>query len=95
MLAAEMPDLIDGLLLLSYPLHPPGKPQQFRTAHFPKLNMPALFVHGSRDPFGSFEELKSALALIPRRRNCSKSKARATIWAAIMGRWRLESSRLS
>jgi hypothetical protein len=65
MLAAETPGLVDRLLLLSYPLHPPGKPQQLRTAHFPKLTTPVLFVHGSRDPFGRLEELKSAVALIP------------------------------
>jgi uncharacterized protein len=65
MLAAETPGLVDRLLLLSYPLHPPGKPQQLRTAHFPKWTAPALFVHGSRDPFGTPDELKSAIALIP------------------------------
>ncbi len=42
MLAAEQPDLIAGLLLLSYPLHPPRKPTELRTAHFPKLASPAL-----------------------------------------------------
>ena len=65
MLAAENPDLVDALLLLSYPLHAPGKPQQLRSAHFPQLRIPALFVHGSKDPFGSLEEMKSALPLIP------------------------------
>ena len=65
MLAAEMPDLADRLLLLSYPLHPPRKPQQLRTAHFPQLRTPAQFVHGSRDPFCSTEELKTAIDLIP------------------------------
>ena len=65
MLAAEDPALADGLLLLSYPLHPPGKPEQRRTAHFPALRAPALFVHGSRDPFGSHDEMCAALALIP------------------------------
>jgi hypothetical protein len=65
MLAAEMPGLADRLLLLSYPLHPPGKPRQLRTAHFPKLQTPAFFVHGSKDPFSTFEELNSAIALIP------------------------------
>jgi predicted alpha/beta-hydrolase family hydrolase len=64
MLAAELPGLVDRLLLLSYPLHAPGKPAQLRTAHFPKLNMPVLFVHGSRDPFGSLEEMRSAIPLI-------------------------------
>jgi predicted alpha/beta-hydrolase family hydrolase len=65
MLAAEAPGLADRLLLLSYPLHPPGKPAQLRTAHLPNLRAPALFVHGSRDPFGTLEELKAAIALIP------------------------------
>jgi hypothetical protein len=65
MLAAEMPGLIDRLLLLSYPLHPPGKPEQMRTAHFPKLHTPVLFVHGSKDPFATSDELKSAMSLIP------------------------------
>lgn len=67
MLAAEQPQLVSGLLLLSYPLHPPRKPADLRTAHFPKLNTPALFVHGARDPFGSHVEMKDALALIPAR----------------------------
>lgn len=65
MLAAETPGLVDGLLLLSYPLHPPRKPAQLRTAHFPQLLTPAIFVHGSRDPFGSLEELRQAIGLIP------------------------------
>ena len=67
MLAAEEPGLVDGLLLLSYPLHPPRKPASLRTAHFPNLRTPALFVTGSRDPFGSPEELEAALKLIPAR----------------------------
>jgi predicted alpha/beta-hydrolase family hydrolase len=53
------------LLLLSYPLHPPRKLDQLRTGHFPKLNKPAFFVHGTRDPFGTISEMKSALKLIP------------------------------
>jgi predicted alpha/beta-hydrolase family hydrolase len=65
MLVAETPGLVDRLLLQSYPLHPPGKPAQLRTAHFPKLQTPALFVQGSRDPFGSIDQMKSAIALIP------------------------------
>ena len=51
-LAAENPGLAAGLILFSYPLHPPRKPTQLRTEHFPRLTVPALFVHGSRDPFG-------------------------------------------
>ena len=65
MLLAEEPDLADALLLLSYPLHPPGKPGQLRTAHFPKLRLPVMLVQGTRDPFGSIEEVKTAIALIP------------------------------
>ena len=65
MLIAEEPDLVDGLLLLSYPLHPPGKPDRPRTAHLPKLRKPVLFVHGSKDPFGSLEEMRAAIRLIP------------------------------
>jgi uncharacterized protein len=65
MLAADKPQLVDGLLLLSYPLHPPRKALQLRTQHLPRLETPALFVHGTRDPFGSIEEMESALALIP------------------------------
>jgi predicted alpha/beta-hydrolase family hydrolase len=65
MLAAEQPSVASGLLLLSYPLHPPRKPQQLRTAHFPKLQTRALFAQGTRDPFGSIEEMESALQLIP------------------------------
>ena len=64
MLAAEEPELAAGLVLLSYPLHPPRRPADLRTAHFSKLVTPALFVHGTRDPFGSVEEMRAALALI-------------------------------
>lgn len=66
-LAASEPQAVEGLLLLSYPLHPPGRPAQLRTAHFPSLHSPALFVSGTRDPFGSVEELESAIKLIPAR----------------------------
>ena len=65
MLCAREPSSAGGLLLLSYPLHPPRKPEHLRTAHLPKLHTRALFVHGTRDPFGSIEEVKLALALIP------------------------------
>ena len=57
----------DGLLLLSYPLHPPRKPNEMRTGHFARLETPALFVHGSLDPFGSMTEMRPALELIPAR----------------------------
>jgi uncharacterized protein len=65
MLVAEEPELVNGLLLLSYPLHPPRKPEQLRTQHFPKLRTPAFFVHGTRDPFGSIAEMSAAVKLIP------------------------------
>ena len=67
MLAAEEPEVAEMLLLLSYPLHPPRKPEQLRTAHFEKLRTRALFIHGTRDPFGRIEELEASLALIPAR----------------------------
>jgi len=67
MLAAGETGLVDGLLLLSYPLHPPGRPSEPRTAHLPKLATPTLFAHGSRDPFGSLEDIEAARALIPSR----------------------------
>lgn len=65
MLCADQSGLAEGLLLLSYPLHPPRKPEQLRVQHLPKLQTPSLFVHGTRDPFGSPEEMESALRLIP------------------------------
>jgi len=65
MLTADEPALVDRLLLLSYPLHPPLRPAEPRTAHFPRLEVPALFVHGTRDGFGSLEEMTAALKLIP------------------------------
>jgi len=67
MLAASEPGLIDGLLLLSYPLHPPQRPDELRTHHFPRLQTPALFVHGTCDGFGSIDEFAAALKLIPAR----------------------------
>jgi predicted alpha/beta-hydrolase family hydrolase len=63
-LLAEEP-IADGLILLSYPLHPPGKPEQLRTQHLPNLHVPTLFVEGTRDPFATIEEIESARKLIP------------------------------
>jgi predicted alpha/beta-hydrolase family hydrolase len=65
MLCADEPALVSGLLLLSYPLHPPRKPEQLRIQHLPNLHTPSLFVHGTRDPFGTTEEIRKALGLIP------------------------------
>src|SRR5437868_11403484 len=67
MLAAEEPELAAVLLLFSYPLHPPGQPDRLRAEHFPRLRVPALFVQGTADPFGTIDELRGALALIPAR----------------------------
>lgn len=74
-LAAVEPGLADALLLLAYPLHPPQRsPQEvlqgapvLRTAHFPRLQTPSMFVHGTRDGFGSIDEMTAALQLIPAR----------------------------
>jgi len=65
MLASPNPEVAAGLLLLSYPLHPPKRREQMRTAHFAALRTPSLFVHGTRDGFGSIEEMTEALKLIP------------------------------
>lgn len=56
---------VDALTLFSYPLHPPGKPDRLRTGHFGMIGAPTVFTHGSRDPFGSVEELRTAAAGIP------------------------------
>lgn len=64
MLVAENPALVHGLLLQSYPLHPPGKPRDVRSAHLPAIRVPTLFVHGSTDPFGAPDEVVAARLLI-------------------------------
>ena len=66
--AAADPDLpIDGLVLLGYPLHPPGRPDTRRDRHLPSVGRPMLFVQGSRDTFGTPAELEPLLAtLTPR-----------------------------
>ncbi|MFD6857067.1 alpha/beta family hydrolase [Rhodococcus sp. NPDC060090] len=65
MLVAEQPAPADALLLLSYPLHPPGKPEKARTEHLPDITVPTTFVSGASDPFGTLDELRAAQALIP------------------------------
>jgi uncharacterized protein len=67
MVAADDAGLVDALLLLSYPLHPPRRPNQRRAQHFASLRTPVLFVHGSRDSFGSVAELDEARHSIPGR----------------------------
>jgi predicted alpha/beta-hydrolase family hydrolase len=99
MLAAGQPSLpAAALLLLSYPLHPPGKPEQLRTAHFPTLATPALFLHGSRDPFGTIEELEAALRLVPggatllalerSGHDLDRGRKHAEVWASLPARLR-------
>ena len=62
MLAAEQPTFARGLLVLSYPLHPPKQPDKLRIEHLPKLTLPSLFVSGTRDEFGTPEELAKFLS---------------------------------
>ncbi len=54
-----------AVVLISYPLHPPGRPEQRRDAHFPNLAVPCLFVSGTRDAFATPLELEAATATIP------------------------------
>lgn len=54
-----------GLVLVSYPLHPPGRPDRLRIAHFERITVPCLFVHGTHDPFGTPDELATWTATIP------------------------------
>ncbi len=56
---------VAALVLVSYPLHPPGRPDRLRTAHFPDLDLPCLFVSGRRDAFGTPAELEEETAAIP------------------------------
>ena len=72
MVAAGVPDIdgekplpVRGLVLVSYPLHPPGKPDNLRVEHLPRLTVPCLFVHGTKDDFGSPDELQRWTATIP------------------------------
>ena len=64
-LAANQPGIVEQLLLLSYPLHPPQLPAELRTGHISALRAPALFVQGTRDGFGSIAEMEAALKTIP------------------------------
>ncbi|HKF71719.1 MAG TPA: alpha/beta family hydrolase, partial [Stellaceae bacterium] len=59
--AAAGSEGIAGLVLLGYPLHPPGKPEQLRTKHLPALAVPMLIVQGERDAFGTPDELRPVL----------------------------------
>ncbi len=53
-----------ALVLISYPLHPPGRPEKARTEHLPRLSVPCLFVSGTRDSFGTVDELEAAAATV-------------------------------
>lgn len=64
MVAAEDASIADLLLLSSYPLHPPGKPERARTEHLPSITVPTVIVHGVTDPFASTAEITDAIALI-------------------------------
>jgi predicted alpha/beta-hydrolase family hydrolase len=54
-----------ALVLIAYPLHPPGKPDRLRIEHLGEITVPCLFVSGTRDPFGTPEELQEATSVIP------------------------------
>ena len=58
---AQGVDDVSGLVFLGYPLHPPGRPQQRRDAHLPAITLPMLFVQGSRDEFGTADEIRELL----------------------------------
>lgn len=59
--AASQPEDIDGLVFLGYPLHPPGRPDKLRSEHLPKIKAPMLFVQGSRDAFGTKQEIETII----------------------------------
>ena len=70
MVAADVDDAgpvarLAGLLLICYPLHPPGKPDNLRVEHLPDIDVPCLFISGTRDPFGAPDELERWTATIP------------------------------
>jgi predicted alpha/beta-hydrolase family hydrolase len=62
---ADAPLRAAGLVLVSYPLHPPGRPDRLRVEHLPRVTVPCLFVHGTKDPFGAPDELTEWTATIP------------------------------
>jgi len=59
--AAQGMEGVSGLVFLGYPLHPPGKPEQRRDAHLPAIREPLLFVQGTRDAFGTADEIRQLL----------------------------------
>lgn len=63
--AGRPPVAVAGLVLICYPLHPPGKPDTLRVEHLARLTVPCLFISGTRDPFGTAAELEHWTATIP------------------------------
>ena len=61
------PAQLAGLVLISYPLHPPGKPERLRVEHLPDVGVPTLFISGTRDAFGAPDELTTWTATMPKR----------------------------
>jgi hypothetical protein len=74
---------VKGLVLISYPLHPPAKPDNLRIEHLPRITVPTLFIHGKNDPFGSPADL---------RRHARKVKGEVTIHLVERGRHDLKGS---
>jgi len=60
-LGAQGVDGLEGIVVFGYPLHPPGKPDQPRTAHLPSITKPILIVQGERDTFGTPDELRPVI----------------------------------
>ncbi len=58
------PPNVRGVVAISYPLHPPGKPENLRVEHLPAITVPCLFVSGDRDPFGTPDEMEHWTATI-------------------------------
>ena len=54
-----------ALIFFGYPLHPPNQPGKRRDAHLPRITVPMLFLHGTRDPFGTPEEMRELVASLP------------------------------
>ena len=61
------PPNLKGLVLISYPLHPPGKPENLRVDHLPLIGVPTLFVSGAKDTFGTPDEIRTWTATMPRK----------------------------
>jgi hypothetical protein len=64
--ADSPPSALAGLVFLAYPLHPPGRPDKLRDAHLPRIQVPMLFLSGTRDTFARQDLLESSLARLPR-----------------------------